>query len=114
MRRERDHGTAVTGFRDRRRSLHPGYGLRARQNVLSRRNSGIGKERPMRMLFCALGAVLCAMSPASADDTFRIAVGERGLWDTSVVDLGQPGGIFSKHGITLAIPYTQTGAETQQ
>src|SRR5258707_4536512 len=114
MRQERAHGTAVPGFRDRRRSLHPGYGLRARQNVLSRRNSGIGKERPMRMLFCALVAVLCAMSPASADDTFRIAVGQRGLWDTSVVELGQRGGIFRKHGITLDILYTQGGGETQQ
>jgi len=68
----------------------------------------------MRMLFCALVAVLCAMSPASADDTFRIAVGQRGLWDTSVVELGQRGGIFRKHGITLDILYTQGGGETQQ
>src|SRR5258708_16889613 len=68
----------------------------------------------MWMLFCALVAVLCAMSPASADDTFRIAVGQRGLWDTSVVELGQRGGIFKKHGITLDILYTQGGGETQQ
>src|SRR5260370_30730849 len=114
MRQERAHGTAVRGFRDRSRSLHPCYGLRARQNDLSRRDSGIGKERPMRMLFGALVDVLCAMSPASADDTFRIAVGQRGLWDTSVVELGQRGGIFRKHGITLDILYTQGGGETQQ
>src|SRR5260370_7471598 len=90
MRQERAHGTAVPGFRDRRRSLHPGYGLRARQNVLSRRNSGIGKQRPMWMLFCALVAVLCAMSPASADDTFRIPVGQPRLWNTSAVELAHP------------------------
>src|SRR5258706_12931653 len=89
-------------------------GLRARQSAISRRNSGIGKERPMRMLFCALVAVLCAISPASADDTFRIAVGQRGLWDTSVVELGQRGGFFRKRGITLDILYTQGGGETQQ
>src|SRR5258708_3992462 len=89
-------------------------GLRARQITLWRRNSGIGKERPMRMLFCALVAVLCAISPASADDTFRIAVGQRGLWDTSVVELGQRGGFFRMHGITLDILYTQGGGETQQ
>src|SRR5258706_4467173 len=89
-------------------------GLRARQSALSRRNSGIGKERPMRMLFCALVAVLCAISPASADDTFRIAVGQRGLWDSSVVELGQRGGFFRKRGIRLDILYTQGGGETQQ
>src|SRR5260370_22969043 len=91
----------------------PGGTPRARQSALSRRNSGIGKEHTMRMLFCALAA-LCAISAASADDTFRIAVGQRGLWDTSVVALGQRGGIFKKHGITLDILYTQGGGETQQ
>src|SRR5262249_59604232 len=55
-----------------------------------------------------------AISPASADDIFRIAVGQRGLWDTSIVELGQRGGIFRKHGITLDILYTQGGGETQQ
>src|SRR6266849_9998875 len=72
------------------------------------------RSATMRMLFGALTAVLCAISPASADDTFRIAVGQRGLWDTSVVELGQRGGIFRKHGITLDILYTQGGGETQQ
>jgi hypothetical protein len=38
----------------------------------------------------------------------------RGLWDTSVVELGQRGGIFKKHGIALDILYTQGGGETQQ
>src|SRR5258708_20126434 len=89
-------------------------GFRARQSALSRRNSGIGKERPMRMLFWALIAVLCAISPASADDPFRIAVGQRGLWDTSVVDLGHRGAIFRKHGLTLDILYTQGCGQTHQ
>src|SRR5215475_1642635 len=68
----------------------------------------------MRLLFCALTAVLCEIFPASADDTFRIAVGQRGLWDTSVVELGQRAGIFRNHGVTLDILYTQGGGETQQ
>jgi NitT/TauT family transport system substrate-binding protein len=68
----------------------------------------------MRILFGALTAALWAISPAFADDTFRIAVGQRGLWDTSVVELGQRGGILRKHGIALDILYTQGGGETQQ
>lgn len=68
----------------------------------------------MRMLFFAVTAVLCAICPAFADDMFRIAVGQRGLWDTSAVELGQRGGIFRKHRITLDILYTQGGGETQQ
>jgi NitT/TauT family transport system substrate-binding protein len=74
------------------------------------------KERPMRMLrsILILLAGLCAVWPAFADDTLRIAVGQRGLWDTSVVELGQRAGIFRQHGITLEILYTQGGGETQQ
>jgi NitT/TauT family transport system substrate-binding protein len=68
----------------------------------------------MRMFFGALTAVLCAIWPAFADDALRIAVGQRGLWDTSVAELGQRGGIFKKHGIGLDILYTQGGGETQQ
>lgn len=68
----------------------------------------------MRILFFALTAVLYAICPAFADDMFRIAVGQRGLWDTSVAELGQRGGIFRQHGITLDILYTQGGGETQQ
>jgi ABC-type nitrate/sulfonate/bicarbonate transport system substrate-binding protein len=68
----------------------------------------------MRMLLGALTAVLWAICPVFADDTFRVAVGQRGLWDTSVVELGQRGGIFKKYGITLDILYTQGGGETQQ
>jgi NitT/TauT family transport system substrate-binding protein len=68
----------------------------------------------MRMLFGVLLAVLALASPAVADDTLRIAVGQRGLWDTSVAELGQRGGIFKKHGIVLDILYTQGGGETQQ
>src|SRR6266851_4969761 len=76
------------------------------------------RERVMLMLrqFASLlaGLVLVSAQPAFADDTLRIAVGQRGLWDTSVAELGQRGGIFRKHGIVLDILYTQGGGETQQ
>ena len=49
-----------------------------------------------------------------ADDTLRVAVGQRGLWDTSVAELGERAGIFKKHGVVLDILYTQGGGETQQ
>jgi NitT/TauT family transport system substrate-binding protein len=78
------------------------------------------KEMLMRTrLLAGLLASLAfvAAGPASgqpAGDTLRIAIGQRGLWDTSVSELGQRGGIFKKHGITLDILYTQGGGETQQ
>ena len=51
---------------------------------------------------------------ASAQDTLKLAVGQRGNWDTSVSEVGQRAGIFKKHGLTLEIVYTQGAGETQQ
>ncbi|MBV9955116.1 MAG: ABC transporter substrate-binding protein [Pseudolabrys sp.] len=51
---------------------------------------------------------------ASADDTLKLAVGQRGNWDTSVSEVGQRVGIFKKHGLVLDIVYTQGSGETQQ
>jgi NitT/TauT family transport system substrate-binding protein len=74
------------------------------------------EERAMRTLrlIAVVLAGQCLAGAASADDTLRIAVGQRGLWDTAVPELGQRGGIFRKHGIVLDILYTQGGGETQQ
>jgi NitT/TauT family transport system substrate-binding protein len=51
---------------------------------------------------------------AFAQDTFKIAAGQRGNWDTSISEVGQRAGIFKKHGIVLEILWTQGGGETQQ
>src|SRR5215471_12292546 len=61
----------------------------------------------------ALALALTATS-ALADDTVKLAVGQRGNWDTSVSEIGQRVGIFKKHGLALEIVYTQGGGETQQ
>jgi NitT/TauT family transport system substrate-binding protein len=61
-----------------------------------------------------LAALAVGIQPAAAQDTLKIAVGQRGNWDTSVSELGQRAGIFKKHGLNLEILYTQGGGETQQ
>jgi NitT/TauT family transport system substrate-binding protein len=62
----------------------------------------------------ALVALATAAAQAQAQDTLRLAVGQRGNWDTSVAEIGQRGGIFKKQGLNLEILYTQGGGETQQ
>jgi NitT/TauT family transport system substrate-binding protein len=47
-------------------------------------------------------------------EELKIAIGQRGNWDTSIVELGQRAGIFKKHGLELQLLYTQGGGETQQ
>jgi len=59
------------------------------------------------------GCVLLA-TPAAADETLKLTVGQRGNWDTSVSEIGQRAGIFKKHGLTLELVYTQGSGETQQ
>ena len=63
-----------------------------------------------------LGAIALTLlgSAASAQDTLKLAVGQRGNWDTSVSEIGQRAGIFKKHGLVLELLYTQGGGETQQ
>jgi len=58
--------------------------------------------------------MLAVVQPASAEDTVKLAVGQRGNWDTSVSEIGQRAGIFKKHGLVLDMVYTQGAGETQQ
>ncbi len=63
----------------------------------------------------AVAAMLISIATvANADDSLKLAVGQRGNWDTSVSEIGQRLGIFKKHGLTLELLYTQGGGETQQ
>jgi NitT/TauT family transport system substrate-binding protein len=57
---------------------------------------------------------ICLAIPVYAQDTLKLAVGQRGNWDTSVAEIGQRAGIFKKHKLALEILYTQGGGETQQ
>ena len=66
------------------------------------------------LAFALVVAVAASSSAAFAQDTLKLSVGQRGLWDTCVSDVGQRAGIFKKHGLTLDMFYTQGGGETQQ
>jgi NitT/TauT family transport system substrate-binding protein len=50
----------------------------------------------------------------SANDTFKVAIGQLGLWAVDGPRLGQRAGIFKKHGIALDIFGTSGGGETLQ
>ena len=51
---------------------------------------------------------------AAAENMLKVSVPQRGSWDTGISELGQRGGIFKRHGLTLDILYTEGGAESQQ
>jgi NitT/TauT family transport system substrate-binding protein len=64
--------------------------------------------------FLIMAAVAASTVPLRAQETLKLAVGQRGNWDTSVAEVGQRGGIFKKHGLNLEIVYTQGSGETLQ
>jgi NitT/TauT family transport system substrate-binding protein len=60
-----------------------------------------------------LAAAIIAQG-ALAQETMKIAAGQRGNWDSSVPEIGERAGIMKKHGLKLEILYTQGSGETQQ
>ncbi|HET7253978.1 MAG TPA: ABC transporter substrate-binding protein, partial [Xanthobacteraceae bacterium] len=68
--------------------------------------------KTVSLLFAAAAVVLLAGNvPASAQDTLKIAVPQRGAWDTSITEIGNRAGIFKKHGINAELLFTGGGAE---
>jgi NitT/TauT family transport system substrate-binding protein len=65
-------------------------------------------------LLAALVLAAGAAQPALAQDVLKVAIPQRGAWDSGVAELGQRAGIFKKHGLTLEILFTQGGPESIQ
>jgi NitT/TauT family transport system substrate-binding protein len=67
----------------------------------------------------AFAIMLMVADPARAEellkkDLLKIAVAQRGQWDTAITELGERSGIFKKRGIAVEILYTQGGPEAHQ
>jgi NitT/TauT family transport system substrate-binding protein len=62
----------------------------------------------------AVASALLSTSRVRAAEGLKLAVGQKGNWDTSVAELGQRAGIFRKHDLELDILYTQGSGETLQ
>jgi NitT/TauT family transport system substrate-binding protein len=67
-----------------------------------------------KLAVAALFAALAQAQPAPAADVLKLAIGQRGLWDSSIAEIGTQAGIFAKHGLELQAFYTSGGGETQQ
>src|ERR1700758_2145609 len=69
-----------------------------------------------RLVILALGLWSLAASAGSAfaEDTLKVAIPQKGAWDAGLVEIGQRGGIFKKHGLVLDTLYTAAGPESIQ
>ena len=70
--------------------------------------------RRRTLLAATFPAALLSAGRARAVDGLRLAVGQKGNWDTSVAEVGQRAGIFRTHDLELDILYTQGSGETLQ
>jgi NitT/TauT family transport system substrate-binding protein len=69
----------------------------------------------MIALVCALAlSAPLAVSPASAQDRLKIAIGQINNWENQAPTLGQDAGIFRKHNLVLENFGTQGAGETMQ
>ena len=62
----------------------------------------------------ALAAPAILARPARAAEPVKVAVGQRGAWDTSVCAFGDRLGFFKEAGLELELLFTDGGTETQQ
>jgi NitT/TauT family transport system substrate-binding protein len=67
------------------------------------------KAMPLVLSFATL--LLAAHGTAAAQDTLRVAVPQRGAWDTAIAEIGNRAGIFKKHDIAVELLFTGGGAE---
>ena len=70
-------------------------------------------KRATRRWFLAFLFTL-ASGAVFAEDTLKLAIGQRGNWENAAPELGQKSGIFKKHGLSLELLYTQGAGETLQ
>jgi NitT/TauT family transport system substrate-binding protein len=59
-------------------------------------------------------ALFVLPSTSFAADLLKLAIGQRGLWDSAIAEIGLGAGIFQKHNLDLQVVYTSGGGETQQ
>ena len=64
--------------------------------------------------FAAVAISVLTSTSASAQDQLKLALGQRGNWDTAISEVGQQAKIFDKHGLQLDILWTQGAGESQQ
>jgi NitT/TauT family transport system substrate-binding protein len=58
---------------------------------------------------------LAVSAPAAlAEDTLKLAIGQRGNWEQSAPEIGTRAGIFKKHNLKLELTYTAGAGETLQ
>jgi NitT/TauT family transport system substrate-binding protein len=63
------------------------------------------------VFFLSAAVAFLGAGSVSAQDALKVAVPQRGAWDTSITEIGNRAGIFKKHGIDVELLFIGGGAE---
>ena len=74
----------------------------------------LARTRHFASILAATLAFAVALTPAAAEDALKVALGQRGNWETAASELGRKAGIFRKRRLDLELLYTNGSAETLQ
>src|SRR5690242_18208242 len=67
-----------------------------------------------RLTSLALAFAALIVTPAWCADQLKATLGQKGNWDTAVIELGTRAGIFKKHDLEVETIYTSGSGETLQ
>ena len=59
-----------------------------------------------------LGLIAVAAGSSSHAETLKVAVAQRGFWDSTMVDIAEKQGFFKEAGLEIEVLYTEGGAST--
>jgi ABC-type nitrate/sulfonate/bicarbonate transport system substrate-binding protein len=68
----------------------------------------------LRGALLVVALLVSSQSAARAEDALKVAIGQRGVYENAISELGQDHGLFKQRGLALELLYTQGGGETQQ
>ena len=67
----------------------------------------------MRRTFALLlGLDRCRSACTAGAETLKVAVAQRGFWDSTIVDIAEKQGFFKEAGLDIEVFYTEGGAST--
>ena len=62
-----------------------------------------------RIVALLLGLVAVSISSGVRAETLKVAVSQRGFWDSTMVDIAEKQGFFKDAGLEIEILYTEGG-----
>src|ERR1700759_39184 len=70
------------------------------------------EESDEKKILAALAMLIAGTSVSFAVEKLKIAIPQRGFWDSTWVEFGEAAGFFKDAGLELEVFYTEGGAQT--